>query len=72
MDSINCLTYLFFIYPKSIKMLNLYSDLVLLDYIYKTNRFKLPLLNIVGSTCLSTAFYIAFCFLKYKDKESYI
>jgi MULE transposase domain len=71
-DSINRITHLFFTYPKSVEMLNLYPDLILLDCTYKTNRFKLFLLNIVGSTCLNTTFYIAFCFFKYKDKESYI
>lgn len=71
-DSINRITHLFFAHPKSVEMLNLYPDLVLLDCTYKTNRFKLPLLNIVGSTCLNTTFYIAFYFFKYEDKESYV
>jgi hypothetical protein len=71
-DSINCITHLFFIHPKSIEILNLYPDLFLLDCTYKTNRFKLSLLNIVGSTCLNTTFYIVFYFLKHEDKESYI
>ena len=43
-----------------------------MDYTYKTNRFKLPLLNIVGTTCLNTTFYIAFCFLASEVQESYI
>jgi MULE transposase domain len=71
-DTINHITHLFFAHPKSIETLNLFPDLILLDCTYKTNKFKLPLLNIVGSTCLNTTFYIAFCFLKYEDTESYI
>ena len=43
-----------------------------MDCTYKTNRFKLPLLNIVGTTCLNTTFYIEFCFLASEVQESYI
>jgi MULE transposase domain len=36
------------------------------------NRFKMPLLNIVGTTCLNTTFYVAFCFLVKEEVSDYI
>src|SRR5207249_1861593 len=54
-------THLFFANPKSIELLGLYSEVLLLDCTYKTNQFKMPLLNIIRTTCLKTIFYIAFC-----------
>lgn len=34
-----------------------------MDCIYKSNKYPLPLLNVVGTTCLNTTFYAAFGFL---------
>jgi hypothetical protein len=70
-DIISCITHLFFAYPKSIKLLNRFPEVILLDCTYKTNRFKLPLLNIIGVTCLNITFYIIFCFIKYEDEKSF-
>ena len=70
-DEIGQVTYLFFAHPKSVKMLNCFPEVILLDCTYKTNCFKLPLLNIVGTTCLNTTFFIAFCFLHSEEEESF-
>lgn len=34
-----------------------------MDCTYKSNKYCLPLLNVVGTTCLNTTFYAAFGFL---------
>jgi MULE transposase domain len=64
-------TYLFFAHLHSIILLNKYPEVLLLDCTYKTNRFKMPLLNIVGSTCTNKTFYISFCFMADETEESY-
>ena len=39
---------------------------LIMDCTYKTNRYKMPLLDIVGVTALNTSFYVGFCFV-FKD-----
>jgi len=42
-----------------------------MDYTYKTNKYKMPLLQIIGSTALGSMFFVAFCFLSSKIAKSY-
>src|SRR4051794_37182908 len=42
-----------------------------MDCIYKTNRFRMPLLDILGSTELGTTFYVGFVFLPSETEEDY-
>ena len=65
------ITHFFFAHLCSIALLNRYPEVLLLDCTYKTNRFKMPLLNIVGSTCTNKTFYISFCFIVDETEESY-
>ena len=39
---------------------------------YKSNKYRLLLLNIVGTTCLNTTFYVAFAFFLHKRKDDFI
>ena len=71
-DNIGHVTHLFFAPPRSIQLFQQFSDIILLDCTYKTNRFKLPLLVIVGTTCLHTTFYVAFCFLAKEEERDYV
>ena len=71
-DAIGRVTHLFFAHPKSVELLLKYSDVLLLDCTYRTNKFKMPLLNIVGTTCLDTNFHAAFCFLSKEEEGDYV
>src|SRR2546423_2241479 len=55
-NSTGRVTHLFFAHPKSINLFRKYSDVLLLDCTYRTNKFKMPLFNIVGTTCLNKNF----------------
>ena len=72
MDTDDRVIHFFFTYLNSISLLNCYSEVLLLDCTYKTNRFKILLLNIVEYTCIHKTNYISFCFLQNERKESYI
>ena len=50
-DADRRLSHFFFAHPQSVELLNQYPIVLLLDCTYKTNHFKMPLLNIVGTTC---------------------
>ena len=71
-DSLGHITHIFFAHRQSLTLLREYPHLLLMDCMYKTNRFKLPLLNIVRVTSINTTFYVVFCFIKNKTEEDYI
>lgn len=70
-DSDGRITRLFIAHPLSIKLARLFSDVFVMDYTYKTNKYKMPLLDIIGVSCFNTSFYSGFAFLKNEDEDSY-
>ena len=61
-----------FAYLESLAYLQAYLDLLFLDYTYKTNKYGMLLLNIIGINAYQRSFYIAFTFLSGETKEDYI
>ena len=43
-----------------------------MDCTYKTNKYRMPLLVIMGHTALGSSFYIAFAFLESEEEESFV
>jgi MULE transposase domain len=70
-DTIRQITHVYFAHPDSLLLFKLYPDILLMDCIYKTNCFKIPLLNIISSTGLNTTFFIAFVFLSQETTSDY-
>ena len=64
-------TRLFFAHRKSIDMMKDFPEVLLMDCTYKTNRFKMPLLDMVGVSSLGTTFHFAFAFLMEENAEDY-
>jgi hypothetical protein len=64
---------LFFIFahPESIRYANKYNRVFVLDCTYKTNRYRMPLLHIIGVSPSNSTFSIAFCFMQNEQEESY-
>jgi hypothetical protein len=50
------ITHLFTAHPDAIQQSRVYCNIILMDCTYKTNRFKLPLLNVVSITNLNTTY----------------
>ncbi|XP_028078008.1 uncharacterized protein LOC114279918 [Camellia sinensis] len=65
------MTNLFFAHPTSLKSLCAFPKVLLMDCTYKTNRYRLPLLEIVGVTSTDMTFSIAFAYLQYEKKDNY-
>lgn len=42
-----------------------------MDCTYKSNKYRLPLLNVVETTCLNTTFYVAFGYLLQEQIEDF-
>ncbi|KAL6556543.1 hypothetical protein OROGR_005831 [Orobanche gracilis] len=65
------LTHMFFAHPNFIKLSRSYSSVFVMDSTYKTSRYKMPLLEIVGITSFNTSFYSCFVFLRGEVYEDY-
>lgn len=65
-------TAVLFAHPDSLAYLQAYPDTLLLDCTYKTNRYKMPLLDMVGVDACQRSFCIAFAFLSGEGEEDYL
>lgn len=62
---------LFFAHQVQIQLLLSNPDILLMDCTYRTNKYKLPLLHILGCTNLQTFFSAGFCFLGNETQADY-
>jgi hypothetical protein len=67
----NRLERLFFAHPDAIALYKQHPDILLLDCTYKTNRFRIPLLNLCGVTGNKKTIQAALCFLSGEKEEDY-
>jgi hypothetical protein len=70
-DDYNHLKCLFFAHPESLKYFQKNPNVLLLDYTYKTNKFKMPFLHIVGVDNTGQNFELTYCFLSGKTEGDY-
>ncbi|KAJ9549306.1 hypothetical protein OSB04_021849 [Centaurea solstitialis] len=63
---------LFIAHPLSIKLAKVFSSTFVMDCTYKTNKYNMPLFDIIGVSCFNTSFYSGFVFLEKEDEENYI
>jgi len=61
----------FFMHQSSINMCQTFNTIFLLDCKYKTNKFGMPLLNVVGITSTYATFNVGFAFLHTENEEAY-
>jgi hypothetical protein len=52
-------------------MLRRYPYVLWMDCTYKTNIYKIPLLDIVGATSTGNSFYAGFAFIQNEREASY-
>lgn len=64
-------TAVLFAHPKSLAYLKLYTEVLILDCTYKTNKYKMPLLNAIGVDACQRSFCIAFAFLSGEEEGDY-
>ncbi|XP_062020976.1 protein FAR1-RELATED SEQUENCE 6-like [Rosa rugosa] len=65
------LTHLFFAHPTSIELTKSYFNVFVMDCTYKTNKYKMPLLEIVGVSSFNTSFYSCFVFMQKEEQQDY-
>ena len=67
----DCITDLFWAHPMAIELLNVFSHVLIMDCTYKTNRYRYPLLEIVGVTSTELTFSVAFVFMDHEYEDNY-
>jgi hypothetical protein len=65
-------TALFFAHQNQINLMRAYPDVLLLDCTYRTNRYKMPLLHILGVSSTQKQFSAGFCFLSGEEHDDYL
>ena len=61
----------YFMHKDSVGLCKAYGTVFLMDCTYKTNKFQMPLLNIVGIASTYQTFNAGFVFLNEENEESY-
>ena len=57
---------------RSVEYLNQHPDILLLDCTYKTNKFDMPLVDVLGVDNMGRSFSVAFAFLDSEIEETYL
>ena len=70
-DNSNYLKFLFFAYLESLKYFQKNFNILLLNYTYKTNKFKMPFLHTVGINNTRQNFKLIYYFLSGKTESNY-
>lgn len=65
-------TAVLFAHPDSLLYLRAYPEVLLLDCTYKTNKYRMPLLDMIGVDATGRSFCIAFAFLSGETEKDYI
>ena len=70
-DEAGRVTHLYLAPLQSAELVKTFYGVLFVDCTYKTNKFKMPLLHIVGRTPLNTTFSVAFCFMRGETEDDY-
>ena len=62
----------FWTHCDSVKLLNAFHIVLLMDNTYKTNKYKLSLLEIIGVTSTGLTFSIAFVLLSNEHENNFV
>lgn len=65
------MTNLFLEHPVSLKLLRSFPYVLIMDCTYKTNRYRMPLLEIVRLTSTNMTFVVAFVYLQYENEDNF-
>jgi MULE transposase domain len=57
--------------PTSIALARKYNHVILMDCTYKTNKYNMPVLNVIGMTPFNKSVFICFVFMKQETEENY-
>jgi hypothetical protein len=62
----------FWAHPESVKLFNTFPTVLMMDSTYKTNKYKMPLFDIVGVTSTEDSFNVGFAFIANEKEDNFI
>ncbi|XP_068501365.1 protein FAR1-RELATED SEQUENCE 6-like [Phaseolus vulgaris] len=62
---------IFWTHPDSVKLVNSFNIVILMDSTYKTKKYRMPLLEVVGITSTGLTFSVAFCLLAAEKENNF-
>jgi len=62
---------IFFAHPESIKLLNTFPTVLVMDSTYKTNNYRMLLFEIVGYTSTKMTYSVGFAFLHFELEDNF-
>ena len=62
---------IFWTHPDSVKLVNSFNIVILMDSTYKTNKYRMLLLEVVGITSTDLTFSVAFCLLAAEKENNF-
>jgi hypothetical protein len=71
LDESGHVTHLYITEVVTMQMLKRFLEIILMDCIYKTNQYRLPLLDVVGINNLNGSFVIGMAFLSAETEDDY-
>jgi len=71
-ESSNAVEQLFFVHPTSHKLWRAFPHVLLIDSTYKTNKYRMPFLEMVGVTSTSKTFCVGFAVLMKERQQDFI
>ena len=70
-DASGSIVNLFAAHPESVALARRFPSVYLIDCTYKTNRYKMPMMNMIGIASTFSTFNIGFAFLQAETMETY-
>ncbi|XP_068504159.1 protein FAR-RED IMPAIRED RESPONSE 1-like [Phaseolus vulgaris] len=71
-EGTNVVQDLFWTHPDSVKLLNAFNIVLMMDSTYKTNRYRMPLFEVVGVTSTGLTFSAAFMLLASERHHNFV
>ncbi|XP_068503635.1 protein FAR1-RELATED SEQUENCE 5-like, partial [Phaseolus vulgaris] len=71
-EGTNVVQDLFWTHPDSVKLLNSFNIVLMMDSTYKTNRYRMPLFEVVGVTSTRLTFSAAFMLLASEHHHNFV
>lgn len=62
----------YFAHPHSVDLHQLYRHVLELDARYSTNRYNMPMVEVIGFLSMRKYFHVAFAFIKYEKDDSHL
>ncbi|KAK3189410.1 hypothetical protein Dsin_028971, partial [Dipteronia sinensis] len=71
-EDIDCITDLFWVHRSTIELLQAFPCVLIMDCTYKTNKYRYPLLEIVGVTSTNLTFCVGFALFQFEREDNYV